>query len=90
MSSDIWIKSGELPKCTPVNINRCYSIYFDVLTPEALAARMKQTHPRFNIYFFPGCSMSEEECEVSWVFEDYDTALRCYENIQSMLGVIPV
>ena len=90
MSSDIWIKAGALPQCTPVNINRCYSIFFAELDDAAIAQRMKLTRPRFSVYFFPGCSMQEEECEVAWQFEDYSEALACYLNIQSMLGVVPV
>jgi len=82
-----WIKSKALPKCIPINLERIYAVTFQELTPAALEQRSKSTNPWFHIYFFPGCSMTEEECEVSWSFKDYNQALLCYLKLTELLDV---
>lgn len=82
-----WIKSASNHKSIPVNLDRVYAVTFQELTPAALEQRCKSKNPMFYIYFFPGCSMQEEECEVAWGFNDYNAALICYLNLINLLDV---
>ena len=99
--SQLWVKSQAEPRNMPVNLTNCHSISF-INDPAIVAVQQKRadtyakdnpTNPPlrvFNIFFYSGNAMSDEECVVQWQFAEYRTALAAYQNIDGLLGVMSV
>ena len=99
--SQLWVKSQAESRNMPVNLGNCHSVSF-INDPAIVAVQQKRadtyakdnpTLPRlrvFNIFFYSGSGMNEEECAVQWQFAKYDAAQAAYSNIDGLLGVLSV
>lgn len=99
--SQLWVNSATEPRNSPVNMDQCHSIGFQD-DPAVIAACQQRADkyaevnpdkPRmrvFNIFFYSGSGMHDEECTVQWQFAEYDHALAAYNNLIGLAGVMSI